>query len=763
MPPITDPSDVGLGSVGRAATPVQVMRSTGLSVDVLGATALLAFSDGAALFLCIAGLVLLGVGHTEHVEFGLYLTTYLLLVPLAVALARTQRGRLERRSAELVERVAAAQLLAILAVIVAARLLWVADPDPRALWAFVEVSLAVGAGAVWLYMSRSSTGLASAAKSRLAHRVAVWLLLTGGLACFLPGSGRSAVRIGEIVIVAALATWLLSCPLGRVSRRGRVLVDVCAAAVILLLVPIVVFVPSGAVPFNHNFFLGPANSVLHGKAVLVDVFSQYGVGLVYAIAGMLRGPGIGYGTFTLLLGALNTAQFLCVYAVLRLAIRSQLLAVLGTGIAIAANVFTQAPGYLYVYYPSTTALRFGLPVAIVLLSVLGAAYPARRRPSRVAALVLTGVASLWSFETFAYSAGAYAGIVLVAVWTPDQRPGRALVREFAWALLAVVTAQVFLAVGTRIAAGGWPDWPRYLAYVRLYSASGFGTLPIAPWSPGLLLGAIYFLSAIGLTVLVLQPVPARTSSPQALLALAGATGFGILSFTYFLGRSHPNNLHHVVVPAVIVVIIWLGFGRDTGVLAPAASRLVVVGSAGVAAAIVVLGLPGIRWVWPQTALGVMVDGGPVQGPRDLDTDLRTLASSPVVDERAAEAARLIEGSVAGGRPALVLLQGEATPEALMRSGRINLLPTTDPTQDDVLPDAVARVLAAVPELRPGTLLITDMFGRPVRPQPPGSATVDVVAEAYLQIKRLFVLDLVRRAAAGVSLVRLERRAGDRVR
>ena len=35
---------------------------------------------------------------------------------------------------------------------------------------------------------------------------------------------------------------------------------------------------------NQNFYLGAVNEVLHGRTILVDVFPQYGVGLLYALA-----------------------------------------------------------------------------------------------------------------------------------------------------------------------------------------------------------------------------------------------------------------------------------------------------------------------------------------------------------------------------------------------------------------------------------------------------------------------------------------------
>ena len=40
----------------------------------------------------------------------------------------------------------------------------------------------------------------------------------------------------------------------------------------------------GTYRFNQDFYLGPVGQILHGQAMLVDTFSQYGVGVMYFLA-----------------------------------------------------------------------------------------------------------------------------------------------------------------------------------------------------------------------------------------------------------------------------------------------------------------------------------------------------------------------------------------------------------------------------------------------------------------------------------------------
>ena len=45
---------------------------------------------------------------------------------------------------------------------------------------------------------------------------------------------------------------------------------------------------SRALRYDYDFFLGPVNAMRHGHPLLVDTFSQYGVGMFYALAGVFN-------------------------------------------------------------------------------------------------------------------------------------------------------------------------------------------------------------------------------------------------------------------------------------------------------------------------------------------------------------------------------------------------------------------------------------------------------------------------------------------
>ena len=86
---------------------------------------------------------------------------------------------------------------------------------------------------------------------------------------------------------------------------------------------------------------------------------------------------------------------------------------------------------------------------------------------------------------------------------------------------------------------------------------GFGSLLIPAWSPGYLVGALYVLS---LAAFVASRATCGQRHEPTIAATAGATAFGAVAFTYFLGRSAPSNLHHVALPAVVASCGWWTIG-----------------------------------------------------------------------------------------------------------------------------------------------------------------------------------------------------------
>ena len=565
------------------------------------------------------------------------------------------------------------------------------------------------------------------------------IVITIGMFLVTPGQtfppfARVVVEVIEVLLLAGIvlaAVLVLDRRPPRSWRRRLLDVGLC---VVLALVVFEVQLPPGDQGFvlHQDFYLGPLNDMAHGRTMLVQVFAQYGVGLYYALHAALSVLPLNHGGVVLLMSALMVAQYILVYATLRTAVRSQALVVAAMGAAVMGNIFANLGAYAG--YPSVGPLRFGFPYLLVAAAVAAARWPRYARPLWVAQLAVIALAAVWSFETFVYTAITWFALVTLRAFGRPRAAVRVFVRDLAAAAAVVsVGAVLALTVGTRVMAGVWPDWGGYLAYLRLYSVGEFGNLPLDFWSPGLLMAAAIFLSAVGV-ISVARDERFPVSGP-VLAGLAGFTGFAVSTFTYFLGRSHPNNLLNLLLPFCALGCLWASVFLGSQQSDRRPWRMVGVGLVlVVAATLVVLGVPGAQHRWSQTAFAQAVpfaDGHmPGHGGASLRSSLGDLWAGRIADNsRVDHAARLLQRYDPGDGPALVVLPESTTEmimdttEVLLKVHRVNLLPISVPLQNDLISSHEwPRVVAAIDAMPDGTILVTSTRVAQIGPAPDAHGT-----------------------------------------
>lgn len=720
----------------------------------------------------------LALGHTETTEKAGYLAGAAAVVA-GVALART----LTRRGGS---------SLAVVGAVGVAIIAWgywgiarhdVLTSDGAALAVLVSSAMLV-AGTFW-WLRRPAGGGLAAGDGRGAVLAAIGVLaLAAAVVPFTPTMYHSAGRLAPAALVAVAVAAALMAWRWRTPTWLRVGVDVGVCALLLALVNDLQYHP-GAQPGNDvlhhlNFYLGPVNDVLNGRAVLVDTYSQYGVGVIYAIAAgyRLTGTQLSYGSFELLIGVLTALWLCCIYILLRLSTRSQAIAIVTVAVIVLANVFNS---YSFTSYPMAGALRFAPPFVVLLALVIEQRW---RRPPWFG-LSLAALVSLWSIETFVYTLGAVLAFLACAAWLSGGSPRERIaagVANAARLLAATLVVHAVFAVVTRVAAGAWPDWSTYVDYVRVYATGDFGSLLIAPFSPGLAIGLMLLASAVAVVVLAMRDEALAPIVREWLPVLAALTALGVVTYTYFLGRSAPGVEPKIAVSMIVLAGIWtdLAIGvsrprvRGPGFALTAAVCLT-------AALVVHSAWPAFKDGWRRTALAALVGKSLIVAPSDpsllagqvfpatLQGRIKLLRASPVASDHAQMigAEELIRRYGAGGHPLAVLLGPEITTEALVRRHRANALPIASPTEDALLPSAYERISAAAGRLPSGTVLITDQNALAGRPAPPAPQLVPIIQQAqgrYVTLRQRLLGYLrehfiLRRLAVARGLVaaRLERR------
>jgi len=529
----------------------------------------------------------------------------------------------------------------------------------------------------------------------------------------------TAIGLGALVAAAAVAGYERF-GLRRPGRAAGIAADVVAVGILLLAIPDVVifrsspvppniYFPPGVIQFQQDWLLGPANQLLHGGALLVNVpSSQYGVGPIYLLVGWFHLLPIGYGTFGLLDGILTALFYAAGYCVLRIAGVGRLLAsaVLAFAVAVLLYHLPYSVGAL----PEQGPLRFGLPMLVILAAVVGARAPSRGRATHLVSLALLGLASIWAIEAFAYTAFTLAAILaLEAALRPAGGRGRWLARQAGLALAACVCAQAALALATLAGTGHLPDWTQYLAYLRgllLGGREGGVTYGFPHWSPGLAMGAACLASAAAIVLLIARARPVASVNRTRLVALTGLTAYAIASFSYTDNRSNTYLFPYVALPVLLLAVLWLTLLMGDRELSLARRRSALAAALSVGVLMVAAAWSTIEGNFRESALARAYPSG------GLSSALSRLWHPPPIDPRAPGVVRLLRRYFPGRRALIVLPDApDLALESLMRSGKAISLYLGDPAMDMWNPSLwIPRVSRQLASLPPGTRVLTDRIG-----------------------------------------------------
>lgn len=347
-------------------------------------------------------------------------------------------------------------------------------------------------------------------------------------------------------------------------RGGRRCVE---AAFVVALVILIVYIPhttelsSKEYMIDHyhhlDFYaMGPALAYRHGKALGTDSYSQYGVGWPVVLAFLSKvGLPLSYKLLLHVCVVWGCIYYLALYAFLRLLLRSGCWATVGLLLALILGLFSGTEGPPKWLWPSSTVMRYSMDVFLFLFCLLYAR--SGKAWLGLPAGLFAALAVLFGTDTGLYLLVCLGGYLLAVPRLQIENGSPRPVRRFAgWTMLGLaITLLGGLAIasrGTLLRPEFWMGWTESL---RLFN-DGFGHMPILGAVQGdrtsfvlLMVMLLAYLFAVGR---MLQEFGCRRLTPEHLLVgLMGAYGFAVL--LWFIGRSHPYNLHHATIPFCIVL------------------------------------------------------------------------------------------------------------------------------------------------------------------------------------------------------------------
>lgn len=737
------------------ATPPRAQTVAGTAGSVAASLAITLLAV-ASCFIVIASLLIRLFGPSEKLEMTLWAVAVGVAAPAGLWLAATQLKRIAGMGSGVAASVIAVDLLAIAGALLYFRYGW--SEFPR--YTLLLFSGLVGVTSPFL-AARFPARMRSKLFGHPVESAAVGLVAFSVIGLlFAPDSLFARDALVALVILTSVFVALLKLkvvwPRRWMSRAMDCLI-LGVMALLVLDVPGHISQLGYTLVYHQNYFLGPANDLAHGRTLLVDSFSQYGVGVMYALRAAFLVVPIGYGGLILIVTVSTVVTFALFFAILRATVASQRLVMIAVAVAVMANVFLEKGNY--VSFPSVGALRFGVPYLLIGAAVLRARHPRSAHRFLVMELAVLGLASIWSFESFLYTAATFGAIALVdAFGRPDVslRSGLPiLARRCLLGLAAVCMSFATFGVLTYLFSGSGPTLGIYFEYLGLY-ADGFGGIAVPFFTVASVMAAL-IIGSVAVTAWISRQ-DVRPAQPT-MTALAGFSGFAASSFTYYMGRSDPTNLVHLALPAVALGCLWvslLQYPRNAGNGWATASFVALLA---VGASICVAAWPSVKGKWPETgfAQAVPLAGGTSHGAEmSIRNSVKWLWRNPVLDPRAAEGVRLLESVKLPKEQALVLVDPELTTEILIRMNRRNVLPMVNPGQEDYLASSNKRVSDAVAKIAPGTFLLTSITPPPGMLTPLGWPSGKLAIEwfALKELRSRFRFEVVKQTPDGFQLIQL---------
>lgn len=649
----------------------------------------------------------------------------------------------------------------------------------------VEALVVVGIwwiGAIAL-LSRARTAPRWDALLRVGHLGSyVWasaggLMLAALLAFTSLGSiSPLPLALGAVAVPALLLGYARygGAGLPRLSRRWGVAIDAAVVVLLFLAIPnLVIFGPgpplgpftNSVIQFHQDLWLGPANEVLAGRALLVDTAAQYGVAPIYLLAGWFQLAPIGYGTLGFLDGVLFAMLFATGYCLLRIAGTPRPLAIGALAFALIVLIYNLQ--FSLGSLPQHGPLRFGLPMILILAATMEARWPRRSRAAWAAQLAVVGLASIWAFEALAYTAFTFAAIVCFVAWMRrEPRPLAWLTRQAALAVAASVAAQLIFIATTLAVTGQVPDYGWYLGFLHAFLLGSLAqiTYDFTPWSPGLPVGVAYAASAAGFVLLLRRRRDVVERERVTLVAICGTTAYGIALYSYFVDRSPDHVLPYVSLPIVLAGTLWLSLLLRHGMVE---SRSVRLGGLAFALSVAAL-LFSVAWSSVGARLGQSALARSLPGGQSLQGSLHGLWHPPPLDPSAPEGELLLDRYMPGVRRVTIVVSPDLATEILIRSGRSNQLAFSDPLEDSFVGSrSLPALQRTIAELRPGDRLLIQQTGlrafaildaqpsRDVLLHPvPDSGLIPMQEWVLQQIAKRFELRVIQRDQQGFVVVAL---------
>lgn len=301
--------------------------------------------------------------------------------------------------------------------------------------------------------------------------------------------------------------------------------------------------------YDFSYFAGPINDVLHGKHLLDNSPSQYGFLSIIFLSLIFKFIPLGLMNLTIVNAISVSFGFILIFVLLQFLYKNKLLSLFTTIFIIFTNYTIQiVPEITFL---QTNFLRFGMWVILALCLTAKLFYEGRKNEKIVKLLPLLAltIAFFWNLDSGLYALAAYFTYIAFNNLQPTlMKTIKSCLPNYLTVFMALLIGMLVIDISYKLSLGIYPNWRIYLVD-PLYYLGGFSMFPwgssVWPWF--IVLGYLLFLSYLFVKKMYRKGVLDRKDQLASFVLF-----YGIFQFIYFVGESHLNNLHHIIIPFLII-------------------------------------------------------------------------------------------------------------------------------------------------------------------------------------------------------------------
>lgn len=309
---------------------------------------------------------------------------------------------------------------------------------------------------------------------------------------------------------------------------------------------------------NHHdfaYFAGPINDILHGKYLLHNSPSQYGFLSIVFLSLIFKIIPLGLMNLTIVNAAIVTLGFILVFLLLQILYRNKLLSLFTIIFIIFLNHTVQIVPQITVL--QTSFIRFGMWVFLALGICFdqlnnGVKY---RKLAVIIPYFILALSFFWILDNGVYVLFAFLTYkIFNHLQQSFLKSVKSILFEFVKVGFSIGVVFAAVEIYYRLFFKFPPNWSYYASDPSLY-LGGFGliALPNSSWHWIIITG--YLLMMIYFFVIKRFSKDCKISGKDNVISFI--LFYGIFQFSYYMGRSHLNNLHHVIVPFLICLFYLL--------------------------------------------------------------------------------------------------------------------------------------------------------------------------------------------------------------